>query len=406
MFTPFSPYGQAPFTRPAGTAAPQQQRGGLVPPEQNLPRAVNYYADYSGCGFWRMVWPEHVLNAFQQLAVTGQTVMVGEPRYYEKMSAVRIQRQATSAQKQFVEHLKQLSSQFGFKIIYEIDDVIFREDIPDYNKFKPAFVSDEIRQSSQEIMEMCDEVTVTCPYMRDYYLEKTNQKNITVIPNYPPRFWLGHCYSEERVRANFQQFKAQPRVLYAGSGAHFDVDNRVKQQDDFYHVSDAIIKSRKRFKWVFVGAYPKSVEQYIRTGEMEFHEWRPLYDYPELIKSLNVSAAIAPLMDNPFNNAKSNIKYVEAAAYGTPLVCQDIETYRTVPGDLKFTSGGEMVDKLSYITGNKKAYLNHVHDAYDDVQKMWLELPDNYGKYRELYTLPYGSDKRVLLNSVNDYTLG
>ena len=27
-------------------------------PEANLPRAVNYYADYGGCGFWRMIWPE------------------------------------------------------------------------------------------------------------------------------------------------------------------------------------------------------------------------------------------------------------------------------------------------------------------------------------------------------------
>ena len=34
------------------------------PPEADLPRGLNYYADYSGCGHWRMIWPEQLLNAY------------------------------------------------------------------------------------------------------------------------------------------------------------------------------------------------------------------------------------------------------------------------------------------------------------------------------------------------------
>ena len=36
-------------------------------PENNLPRFLNYYADYSGCGHWRMIWPEQVMNAIYKL---------------------------------------------------------------------------------------------------------------------------------------------------------------------------------------------------------------------------------------------------------------------------------------------------------------------------------------------------
>ena len=34
----------------------------------------------------------------------------------------------------------------NFRILYEIDDLVFHEDIPDYNKFKTAFVDPKIRQ--------------------------------------------------------------------------------------------------------------------------------------------------------------------------------------------------------------------------------------------------------------------
>ena len=44
-------------------------------PELKLPRFLNYYADYSGCGHWRMIWPEQVLNAHQKAVVQGTTVM-------------------------------------------------------------------------------------------------------------------------------------------------------------------------------------------------------------------------------------------------------------------------------------------------------------------------------------------
>jgi hypothetical protein len=73
--------------------------------------------------------------------------MVVQPEWYSAVKTIKLQRQATSAQKQFVEFLiREIKPRFGTKIIYEVDDVVFREDIPDYNLFKFAFDNDEIRQ--------------------------------------------------------------------------------------------------------------------------------------------------------------------------------------------------------------------------------------------------------------------
>jgi hypothetical protein len=169
------------------------------------------------------------------------TCMVFDPRWYENVKAVKIQRQATSEQKKFIEYLKSIQKQHNFKLIYEVDDVVFKECIPDYNRFKFAFDTDEIRQNCIDIINLVDEVTVTCDYMRDLYREKTGKQEITVIPNFPPFFWMGYLFNHSRICNNLDKHYKKPRILYTGSGAHYDVENKTGGKDDFEHVVKAII---------------------------------------------------------------------------------------------------------------------------------------------------------------------
>jgi hypothetical protein len=368
-----------------------------------MERALNYYADYSGCGFWRMIWPEHLLNAHQKMTVHGSTVMTFDQNYFHNVKCVRIQRQATEHQLMFVKFLRELANQRGFRMVYEIDDIIFSEDIPDYNKFKPAFVDPKIRRISQEIMSMCDEITVTCNFMKEYYQAKTGNKNITVIPNYPPKFWMGNYYDQRRLEKNYQNFcgtkKAKPRILYPGSGAHFDVDNRTGQNDDFAHVRDAIANTVDVFQWVFIGAFPLPLADLVRQGKIEFHPWKRLYEYPEMIYNLNCNMMIAPLQNNNFNKAKSDLKYIEASCFGLPIACQDMETYANAP--IRFKTGDEMVDLLFKYCRNSAKYWQASYAARKVAESRFLELDQNLDKYKELYTLPFKDPNRKLLNAIN-----
>jgi len=391
--SPFpTPFGLQPQIIPAQQPVP-------APPELSLKRALNYYADFSGCGFWRMIWPEHLLNAHQKMVVHGSTVMCFDANYFRGIQAVRIQRQATPHQLKFVQFLKELSKQLGFRIIFEIDDIMFSEDIPEYNKFKPAFTDPEIRRCAQEIMSLCDEVTVTCDYMKDYYADKTGNRNVTVIPNYPPKWWMGQFYNEKRISENYDRYEKKPRILYAGSGAHFDVDNRVGQKDDFEHVCETIVKTKDKFQWVFLGAFPLPLQSYVHNKTFEFHSWSSLYNYPEKIYNLNVNMMVAPLQDNVFNRAKSDLKYIEACSYGLPIACQDMVTYQDAP--IKFKTGDEMVDQIETTLAKKGKYMNTCAKARKVVESRWLENEDNINKYVELYTLPYGHSDRKLLNAIN-----
>lgn len=378
----------------------QQLKGPLlnVPnrtPRPNLPlmpdllrgmkRAISYNADYGGCGFWRMLWPDMLINMYQKGIVNSSTAMIMDPRYYMDTRCVRIQRQATPLQYSFVQYIRALSdrSETPFKIIYEIDDIIFREDIPEYNSSRQAFDNPIIAENSMNIIKICDEMTVTCEYMKQYYMDKTGIKNVRVIPNYAPKFWMDRFYSSQKVAERYDKNKKRPRIGYFGSGTHVDIRNAASQQDDFTHVVDVVKRTLKDFQWVFVGTVPVPLRPHVISGEIEYHKWTALNDYPTLIDIANVSATIAPLQDNIFNRSKSNIKYLEAAAHGLPCVCQDIVTYAMAP--LRFKTGDEMIDQLKKLFADRQYYTKHSKAARQYAETMWLE--DHLDEFVDMYNI-------------------
>lgn len=394
---PFQKSQSTPFNNNVQQVAVKQPA--QKPPEQSLPRFLNYYADYSGCGHWRMIWPEQVMNAHNKAVVHGTTVMNVDSRYYIETKGVRIQRQATPQQLEFVKWLRKLADQNNFRLIYEIDDICFAEDIPDYNKYKTAFTDPAIRKSAQEMMAICDEITVTCPFMRDYYREKTGNKNVTVIPNFMPKFWLDRFYNANRTMESYDRNKKKPRILYAGSGAHFDVEQRVKFKDDFHHVNDVIRKTVDKYQWVFLGAHPLPILDLVRSGKVEFHPWRKLYEYGQGLYDLNVNMIVAPLQDNTFNRAKSDLKYIEACALGLPIACQDMCTYENAP--IKFKTGDEMINQIEYTLQDRKRYKALCKKGRQYAETRWLEDDKNIDCYVELYQYGVDDERRVNLSRYN-----
>lgn len=403
--SPFaSPFPVSPFPTPflgSGPKLSENITSNPLPRELSLPRYINYLADYSGCGFWRILWPEMLINSQGKGCSTSLTAMVFDPRWYAGVKCVKIQRQATTSQKEFVRFLKQVQQEHNFKIIYEVDDIVFREEIPDYNKFKFAFDNDEIRQNCIDIMNMCDEVLVTCDYMKKLHEEKLGKKEITVIPNFVPYFWMGHDFNAREIWDKYDKNKKKPRILYTGSGAHYDVDNKNGGVDDFSHVLEAVIKTVDKYQWVFVGAFPPPLLPLVQSKKVEYHPWQSLADYPKFLRGLDPQIMIAPLQDNNFNRSKSDIKYIEACIMGVPCLVQNMETYKNAPDFLKFTTGDEMLDKIDKILKNKQAYYKNTNSFRSVGLQRILERPENIGCHLEALNTPYGSSERKYLKRWN-----
>jgi O-antigen biosynthesis protein len=392
-----------PLGMPTGfCAAPIRGSISLPDPEipgADLPRAVNYLADYGGCSFYRCMAPNSMLNLYNKAVVIESTTMVLDPRFYQNIKAVKIQRQATPQQREFIKYIKELSKQNNFKLIYEIDDIVFREDIPMYNRNRDAFLSDDIRNSIMDIMNMCDEITVTCDFFRDYLIEKTGNKAVTTVPNYLLKWWFDRYYNLNDLIKRYDKNKKKPIISIFASGTHVDVVNRTNQQDDFAAVVNTIIKTRKDYQWQFYGSHPLPLKPFIDSGEIKFTNWVQLPDFPAAMATSNSMLTFAALQDNNFNRAKSNIKLLEAGALGLPCVCPDMVTYKDAL--LKYKTGDEFIDQIKYALKDQTRYVDLCKKSRAYTDNFWLEDEPNIGKHYETYFTPYGSSERRWIQDVN-----
>lgn len=376
---PALPYGAPAFGVPVAPA-PAVEQAVAHTPAVSEKRAISYAADHGGCGFWRMHWPETVINSHALGVVTNSTFMLTDPRYYQGIKSVRIQRQVTPPQLEFVKFLRQQANANNFKIYYEIDDVIFPEDIPLYNKAREAFVDPIIKQTALQIIKLCDYVTSPTKYMGDYYTERTMVPNI-VLPNYMPKFWIDRFYSKAKIVENFDKNKRRPRIGYVGSPTHINVARLPGVQDDLDPIIPLVRKTYKDFKWVFMGGLPFPLVDLYRSGDIEHVNWSPLYQYAYTVDSLNLNIAIAPLQNNKFNLAKAPIKYLEAGALGIPCICQDLEPYKIAP--LRFDTPEKLHDTIKSLVSNRQLYLNESDRARKVATQYWLE--DHIQEHANIY---------------------
>lgn len=407
---PFSPFrkilGIIPISPKGWPSLAKAPDGFKIPiPGEGLPRVIHYCADQSGCGFWRMIWPADDLLAYNKAVVMTLYQMVTLAQFYGGIDAVRLQRQCTENQLEFVKFLRTVSDEFkrqtgkGFRIIWEVDDVVLPHyDIPDYNACKAGFVDDKIHTTVKEIVKYVDEMTVVSEYMKQHYKKHLNFDKISVVPNYAPKHLVDVGFNLEKNMFNYKKSKGKhkkPRILYAGSATHFDVTNNNYQRDDFQHITDYILDdiiNKKKYEWVFLGgALPYRLREFIGKG-VEFHPWIPLPEYPDFIRNLNCQIMLAPLADNVFNRAKSNIKLTEGGAFGIPVIAQNIDCYNVDGWKYLFNTGAEMMQMVEDVLKTPRAYQEAIEFGRKYAAK--YELKNHLDELVNIYTTPYGDEKR------------
>jgi hypothetical protein len=316
----------------------------------------------------------------KDISIVDSPKMLPLPEFYRDIRHVKVQRQVSTAQKDFVmKFLKPLSDSFGFWLSYDIDDVIGPDDIPMYNAARHAFQAPGLFDNIKEILNAVDFINVPTEEMAKYYNIKFSvpMSKIQIVPNYLPRWWIGAAYDISRIEAKLKENKKKPRLGFICSSTHFDLKNQNGGVDDFTHIIPFIRSTVDKYQWVFVGGIPQQLKDLVQQRKIELHHGVDLLNYPRALMEKKIDAIVAPLKDNIFNRCKSNIKLLEGWSLGIPVIAQDLEPYRPYT-DMLFKDVNDLQNQLDNLFKNDKKYLNLVKEHRKIIDYGNKEAPNGW----------------------------
>ena len=403
----------------------QQQK--FVKIQKNL--VLFYKSDDSGCGHVRSILPAMYLNAVfgksGQLRPVVLPFFVFQPEILVYTRSIFFQRTMNPAQLPLVQKYKELQSQFQYKMVYDIDDFIFKgddpgEDVPDYN-FGKKTISDEVRKTAIEIMNLMDVVCVSTEFLGDYIKNKCGVKTpIKVVPNSVPMYFYG-----PKQRAPITEKIKVPKVIWTGSPTHYMDSNYVEKNGQKITVFPVYSEDRKTIpyyrdergiekynpsdvkknqqkgdldnawcEWIIKSVKDKKIK-FLMMGtnhipfffkELEGNEnfkiigWLNTFQYNMPILDYQPDIGIAPLVSNFFNRSKSDIKSIEYMAAGCLSIGTVFSDGTPSPYDNNFVKApdnitveeiDELIDKYTE------------PDIYNDIiRKQYQYLHEN-GRYLE-----------------------
>jgi glycosyltransferase involved in cell wall biosynthesis/GT2 family glycosyltransferase len=191
-------------------------------------------------------------------------------------------------------------------IVYTLDDLITK--LPETNLFRKNIPANS-RSCLKYALERCDRMVVSTDFLAETYRRFVS--DIRVVPNaLEQRIWSG-LTSRKRTQG-------KPRLGWAGGSTH---------HGDLSLLKEVIEQTRNEADWIFFGMCPPELRPLIS----EFHPLGPFNEYPARLAALNLDLAVAPLVEHPFNQGKSNLRLLEYGILGIPTVCTDITPYRDSP---------------------------------------------------------------------------
>jgi glycosyltransferase involved in cell wall biosynthesis len=202
-----------------------------------------------------------------------------------------------------------------------------------------------------ETLRMADGVTFTSQRLMDFYQQKALVKGGYVYPN-------SILFDDYELLPDPKYLRDDPkevRVLWQGGSSHYgDLLSIREPLAEIMHANPHI----KLILWG--GQYP-TFYKHMPKNQVELLGWSPYSAYRRTLATLDFDFALAPLVDNQFNQSKSCIKFYEPAALRTP---RPTLTANVPPYSDEMLDG---VIGLEYEVGNpesfKEKFMTMVEDA-------------------------------------------
>lgn len=362
--------------------------------EPGSKRIISFPSDRNGCGYYRTMIPFNYLSAKLEWDTTFMFQFAFDLNLIRAASWIRFQRQCTENQLFVAKEYKKaiVQTRAPAKMAYELDDLV--HGIEPHNILAYQFYTPSRKQNVVEIMKMCETVTFSTQFLKDYYSRNFGITQAKVVPNFLPKFLWNPTWEDKRPKNKGHN---KPVVLYAGSASHFGPGG------DMEPYLNMIEATRNEIEWLFLGVIPPKFCADTSTNEgrttlhpryggtIKFINWANFWEYPGLMQSVKADVAIAPIADSVFNLAKSDLKYKEYAAMNIPAICTTIGKGRG-PYDLAQCKNlvpaadpDAMYQAIKDITTDENKYAETLQYQRAYVEKFWLENPENVEIYQKAY---------------------
>lgn len=293
----------------------------------DLPETVDVFgwlADRTGCGTIRMMQP---LDALAE--ASGRTTVYSEALKTKGfMPKVLVgQRVCKDQPSALWQHIA--GNQHRPKLVYELDDDLWNIDPSNGTAFdwfvngydRKSREVHNVRHNFETNIGVADRVTVTTEALAN--LIRPLNENVYVVPNRMPEWVLDW----ERPR------NERLTIGWMGSATHsMDWDQAGP------HVA-RFLKQNPDVGFHLIGG---EYEDWLKLGADRVRSTGWINGVENVWRAIDFDIALAPLRPHVFNQSKSNLKAMEAAALGIPIVASDCGPY---PGFVEHGKTGFLVKR-------------------------------------------------------------
>lgn len=262
---------------------------------------------------------------------------------------------------------------FNLPIVMDTDDNVrfVRPTNPGYQGYHPG--SEATYWNKFAFRKIFDAITVSTNNLKEFH--KNEHPKIYVFPNsLDMKAWKvkKKVWKDDKIRINFN-----------GSSAHTESVQIIKQPllKIMQKYSNVLFSIPFVFKKMFED-YPQEIK-----NKITFLPWIKLEDFPKEMANLGIDIGLAPLADNLFNRAKSNLRWMEYSALKIPVIYSPIEAYDCVDNNvdgLVALEREEWYNAMEKLIKDKSLRIKLSDNAYEKVKKQF-NIEINAKKYLPVY---------------------
>ena len=248
----------------------------------------------------------------------------------------------------------------GKKIVIDYDDSF--ADLPEIKLKEFNMTSKEVTDNWTRYLNLADLITVSCDPLKDRVESFTNTP-VRVVPN----LILKSDYEESE---EYHPDRSEIRILYSCSDSHIK---------DFKFIAPVLKRIGEDYNNVTIISHGNLNFSYLcplYRGKTIHVENGPYESYYNVLREIQPSIFIAPLMPTIYNNCRSNLKYLQSSLVKAVFVGTRLPPYKNVKhnktGLLPFTKFSWWWS-LRGLVRNPKLLSKISRASYKDLKNYLLE---------------------------------